>query len=74
MTASAAPPTALVTGASRGIGLAIAVALSRAGYRVARTARNDMGLRDTRDQLADPDATMAVISDLRAADAPAHIL
>ena len=74
MTASAAPPTALVTGASRGIGLAIAVALSRAGYRVARTARNDKGLRDTRDQLADPDATMAVASDLREADAPARIL
>lgn len=74
MSGSATRPTALVTGASRGIGLAIAKGLSRAGYRVARTARNGKGLADTRDQLAHPDECMAVATDLREANAPARIL
>ena len=74
MSGPATRPTALVTGASRGIGLAIATALSRDGYRIARTARNGKGLADTRDQLADPDDSMAVATDLRDANAPARIL
>ena len=74
MTDASARPIALVTGASRGIGLAIAKALSHAGYRVARTARNHKDLADTRHQLADPDATMAIAADLREANAPARIL
>jgi NAD(P)-dependent dehydrogenase (short-subunit alcohol dehydrogenase family) len=39
MTTPAARPTALVTGASRGLGKAIAIALAGAGYDVAVTAR-----------------------------------
>ncbi len=76
MSGSTAPPrqTALVTGASRGIGLAIAVALSQAGYRVARVARSGKGLADTRDLLANPDDCMAVATDLRDASAPARVL
>ena len=73
MTANDAP-VALVTGASRGIGLAIAVALSRAGYRIARTARDAKRLANTRDQLADPGASAVVATDLRDPGAADRIL
>jgi NAD(P)-dependent dehydrogenase (short-subunit alcohol dehydrogenase family) len=68
---SLAGRTALVTGASRGIGAAVAVALDRAGARVAVTAR-DRGLLDQvaavlandpvvlTGDLADPDAPAAI--------------
>lgn len=43
---------ALVTGASRGIGQAVAVALAEAGARLALSARTEQGLKDTADRVA----------------------
>ena len=43
--------TAIVTGASRGIGKAIAVALGKAGARVACIARNEEKLKETVDEI-----------------------
>ncbi len=43
---------ALVTGASRGIGQAVAVALAEAGARLALSARTEPGLKDTADRVA----------------------
>ncbi|TIM63564.1 MAG: SDR family NAD(P)-dependent oxidoreductase, partial [Mesorhizobium sp.] len=43
---------ALVTGASRGIGQAIAEALSAAGADVAVTARDENSLRETADRIS----------------------
>ena len=40
---------ALVTGASRGIGRATALALAEDGFRVALIARSAAGLRETRE-------------------------
>ena len=42
-----APPVAVVTGANRGIGRAITVALAAAGFTVAASARNPASLADT---------------------------
>lgn len=40
-------PVALVTGSSRGIGRAVAIALSRSGYRLILTARDETALKET---------------------------
>lgn len=65
-------PAALVTGASRGIGLAIATHLSRAGFRVALTARDEERLTESCRSLSTP--ALAVAADLTEADAPTRIL
>ena len=67
-------PAALVTGASRGIGLAIATHLSRAGFRVALTARDEKRLAESCRSLSTQGPALAVAADLTEADAPTRIL
>jgi len=63
--------TALVTGASRGIGAAIARALDRAGARVALAARSRAGLAAVAADLThDP---VVIEADLAGAEAPARL-
>ena len=63
------PQTAVVTGASRGIGLAVARALVERGMRVAMLARNDGALRVAAKPLGAGALTMACdVSDARALD------
>lgn len=62
-------PVALVTGASRGIGLATAAAFLADGYRVTITARKEEPLREAAQQLGDPDRVLAVPGN---AGDPAH--
>ena len=62
---------ALVTGASSGIGMAIAEAMSRAGAKVVVTGRDDERLRACADCLG-PHHVVAV--DITAEDAPARII
>lgn len=52
-------PVALVTGATEGIGRAIAFALGRAGYRVGVCARTPSRLRDLLDELSQAGITAA---------------
>ena len=67
--------TALITGASRGIGLAIAEQLAAIGYRVAIAARNQLRLAEAARHLEAKGATVATISaDLSDPGAPAQIL
>jgi NAD(P)-dependent dehydrogenase (short-subunit alcohol dehydrogenase family) len=63
--------TALVTGASRGIGAATACALDRAGARVALVGRSRDDLEETAATLQHDPAV--VVSDLRDANAPAEL-
>ena len=68
-----ARPTALVTGASYGVGAATAVALAHAGYDVAITATRAENLRDTLRALADSGAKVAPLTlDLRVQSSIAH--
>lgn len=68
-------PIALVTGASRGIGLAIATALAKNGYRTALTARDGMRLEAAARDLELGGATaVAIPGDLRDPGAPARIV
>jgi len=78
--------TALVTGATRGIGKAIAVALSAQGARVVGTATSENGAAQIREALAesggrgvvldvnDAQAVDALVSELTAHDGGPHIL
>jgi 3-oxoacyl-[acyl-carrier protein] reductase len=63
---------ALVAGASRGIGLAIARALSAEGCRVALAARGEAGLEEARRSIAGPTSLHA--GDLSQPDAAARVV
>ena len=63
------PPTALVTGASRGLGLALATELSRRGWRLVVDARDAARLAAAVAALPSPDLVTALPGDV--AD-PAH--
>lgn len=67
-------PTALITGASRGIGRAIAKALVERGFRVGLTARDGATLARTRAELGNDAGTVSVAADLRDPLAPGRIL
>ncbi|MBL8749653.1 MAG: SDR family oxidoreductase [Planctomycetes bacterium] len=70
-----ASPITIVTGASRGIGRAIAEALAGAGHRLVLVARSEDALRRLADDLRSRGAdTHTVTADLRDEDAPATIV
>ena len=56
--------TAVVTGASQGIGREIATTLAGYGASVALAARNEEGLRETAEGIGDPDRTLVVPTDV----------
>lgn len=68
-TATLAGRHALVTGASRGIGAAIAAALAEAGARVSLVARDSARLREVAEQIGGADRALSVVADVTAATA-----
>lgn len=63
---------ALITGAGRGIGAAVAARLSREGYAVALTARSEQELRQAAAACTGP--TMTITADITGPDAPSAIV
>ena len=59
--------TALITGASRGLGLALARGLARRGWNLILTARDEQRLRAVRDELAVVTHVAAIGGDVTAA-------
>jgi len=65
---------AIVTGASRGIGRAIAIRLAREGARVVLGARDEAGLAEVRETIRAAAGTAELLAaDLRLPDAPARL-
>lgn len=60
--------TALITGASRGLGLALARALAERGWNLILTARNETKLKQVRDDLAQKTHVAAIAGDVNNAD------
>lgn len=60
--------TALITGASRGLGLAIARELARRGWRLVINARGAAALEDAREELAERTDVIAIPGDVTASD------
>ena len=61
-------PTALVTGASKGLGRALAIALNRRGWRLVVDARDAARLTATAAALSSPDLVTAVPGDVADSD------
>jgi NAD(P)-dependent dehydrogenase (short-subunit alcohol dehydrogenase family) len=74
MAESPPTPIALVTGASRGIGAAVAAGLIRAGSRVVLTARRESDLRALSQGLDGPGEFALVAGDLREPATPGRLL
>ena len=64
MTSSPAAPTALITGASRGLGLALAHGLARQGWHLIIDARGAAALEAARAELAQTTTVTAIAGDL----------
>ena len=71
---SAQLPCALVTGASAGIGTAIARELARRGHPLVLTARREDRLRQLAEELSPQVPCHIVAADLADPDAPAHLV
>ena len=62
-------PSAMITGATGGIGRAIAGRLARAGYRLTLSGRDEAALAKVASDLADSDAKLQVVpADMTAED------